>query len=155
MRRCSLLCPTAAGFLVALVAAGQTGVTPRPRSSDYPVHQAAGNATVAATVVPPDQVKKLFPGELIKRYIVVEVAVYPQDGDAVDIDSLDFALRLSTDERSYPRTPQEVASMWDERRAPSLGPKVDVSTEVGVVYSSGNDQTCAARAVGEHIPAWE
>lgn len=139
MRRCSLLCPTAAGFLVALVAAGQTGVTPRPSSSEYPVHQVVGTATVAAALVPPDQVKKLFPGKLIKRYIVVEVAVYPQDGQTVDIDSLDFALRLSTDERSHPRTPQEVATMWDERRAPSPLSGADVTVETGVVYSSGND----------------
>jgi hypothetical protein len=114
-------------------------MTPRPRSSDYPVHQATGTATMGAALVPAERLKKIFPGEIVKKYIVVEVAVYPQDGQAVDIDSLDFALKLSTDERSYPRTPQEVASMWGERSAPSLGSKVDVTTEVGVVYSSGND----------------
>jgi hypothetical protein len=128
-----------AGIFTLVNAAAQTGVTPRPSASDYPVHRTTKTATFAAAIVPPEQIKKIFPGDIVKKYAVVEVAVYPQDGYTVNIDSLDFALKLASDEMSHPITPREVASIWDEKNAPTIGNKVDVTTETGVVYTSGND----------------
>ncbi|MFN7997315.1 MAG: hypothetical protein U0Q18_27105 [Bryobacteraceae bacterium] len=126
--------------LVTLLAAPQGGgVLPRHSITDYPVHQVANNATVAAALLPPAQVKKMFPGDVIKDYAVVEVAVYPTDGARVEIDTYDFALKLGADEMSHPRIPQEIASIWNEDHAPRPGRKVDVVTETGVVYTSGND----------------
>jgi len=127
------------GFIAALAARGGTGVPPRPASSDYPVHQEAAGATIAATLVPPDLAKRIFPADVNKNYSVVEVAVYPLDGQTVYIDSFDFGLKFGPDEVSHPRTPQEIATMWDEKNAPQPGHKVGVTGETGVVYSSGND----------------
>jgi hypothetical protein len=127
------------GFAVALAARGGTGVPPRPSSSDYAVHQATQTSTIAASLVPPDLAKKIFPAEVNKNYFVVEVAVYPQDGQRVDIDLFDFALKFNADEVSHARTPEEIASQWEEKNAPQPPHKVDVTAETGVVYSSGND----------------
>ena len=126
-----------AGLSVML--AEDAGLRPRPSSADYPVSRPAGNMTIGAILAPPDQVKKILPAQIAKKYMVVEVAVYPETGSAADVRSLDFALQFSSGESSYPSTPQDVAAQWQERQPPGLGHGVDVTTETGVTYSSGND----------------
>lgn len=69
----------------------------------------------------------------------MEVAVFPLAGKTVHVDSFDFRLKFSTDEASYPRTPEEIVSIWEEKSAPQPPNKVDVTTVSGVVYTSGND----------------
>jgi hypothetical protein len=73
--------------------------TPRLNSSDYPVHQDTKSATIAAELVAPGQVKKIFSNNFNKKYVVIEIAVYPRDGGAMNIDSFDFALKLGADDR--------------------------------------------------------
>jgi len=136
MRR--FLCFAGTILLAVSAWAGQ-GVPPRQSSSDYPVHLAGSNSTIAAALVPADIVRKLFPANLSKDFIVVEVAVFPQEGQTVYIDSFDFGLKLGDAEISYPRTPDEVVSAWVDQSAPLPPNKVDVTTETGVVYNSGND----------------
>src|ERR1700722_7657072 len=133
------LCFVTVGLIVALAARGGTGVPPRPTSSDYPVHQATGAATIAATLVPPDLAKRIFPADVNKNYFVVEVAVYPLDGQTIYIDSFSFGLKVGADQVSHPRTPEEIASMWGEKNAPQPPSKVAVTAESGVMYSTGND----------------
>jgi len=114
----SSLCFATLGFAAALAARGGTGVPPRPTSSDYPVHQAAGNATIAATLVPPDLAKRIFPADVNKNYFVVEVAIYPQDGQTVYIDSFDFDLQR----RSCGARPARSASSASRRSTRGGGP---------------------------------
>jgi hypothetical protein len=53
---------------------------------------------VAAVVVPPDQVRKIFATDLNRGgYIVVEVAVYPEAGRVVDLSNSDFVLRIDSE----------------------------------------------------------
>jgi hypothetical protein len=136
--RCSL-CFATLGFMAAMAARGGTGVPPRATSSDYTVHQDTGNATIAATLVPPDLAKRIFPAEVNKNYFVVEVAVYPLNGQTVIIDSFDFGLKFGADEVSHPRTPAEIASMWGEKNAPQPPSKVNVTGETGIAYGTGTD----------------
>jgi len=128
-----------AGLLVTLAVADDQGVRPRPSSADYPVSRPAPSATIGAVLVPSDQVKKILPAEISKKYIVVEVAVYPQAGSSVEVAALDFALKFGSGEIRYPSTPRDVASQWREKQPPLPGHGVDVTTETGVTYSSGND----------------
>ena len=136
--RCSL-CFATLGFMAAMAARGGTGVPPRATSSDYTVHQDTGNATIAATLVPPDLAKRIFPAEVNKNYFVVEVAVYPLNGQTVIIDSFDFGLKFGADEVSHPRTPAEIAAMWGEKNAPQPPSKVNVTGETGIAYGTGTD----------------
>jgi len=138
MRLTSVICFTA-GLLATVVRAGDSGIRPRPNSTDYPVSKTAKAAALGALLAPADQVKKILPEEISKKYIVVEVAIYPQDGSAVDVSPLDFTLKFGPDDVRYPSTPREVAALWKEN-APSL-PKhgVEVHGETGVTYSRGND----------------
>jgi hypothetical protein len=135
--------------LATLVVAGD-GIPPRSSSADYPVSRPTPSATIAAILAAPDQVKRIFPAEVGKKYVVVEVAIYPQPGETVDIRSLDFGLKFAGDVTRYPATPQEVASVWREKKSDPLSPGhgVDVTTETGVTYSSGTDPVTGQRTKG-------
>ena len=128
-----------ASFLIMFAVAGDTGVHPRAGSTDYPVSRPAKNAAIGAALVPADQVKKILPAEISKDYVVVEVAVYPQDGAAVDVVALDFALKFGPDGVRYPSTPQEVASAWTEKQPSLPGHGIHGTAEAGVTYNDGGD----------------
>src|ERR1039457_7027682 len=87
MRREPMRAFRLAGVLLASLApADDTAVSPRPKPTDYPAHDSVKTAALAAAIVPPEQVKKLFSAETSKNYVVVEVAIYPQDRHSFDID---------------------------------------------------------------------
>jgi hypothetical protein len=90
---------TAIALLTYLLSAeGMAGIRPRDNSADYPAHETTSGVTVAAVVVPPDQVRKIFATDLNRAgYIVAEVAVYPENGQAVDLSSADFLLRIDSE----------------------------------------------------------
>ena len=125
-------------FMALLALGADTGVSPRPSSSDYPVHASAKTATLAAAIVPPEQVKRILSDYVSSRYVVVEVAVYPRDGNAFDVNSNDFALKTGATV-IHAETPWDVAP-WPENRGsvPSRLP-VGVTTETGVVYTRSSD----------------
>jgi hypothetical protein len=80
-----------------VLADDESGIRPRESSADYPAHQKVSGVTVAAAVVPPDQVKKLFATDLnAGGYIVIEVAIYPEAGNEIDVSSGDFLLRVGS-----------------------------------------------------------
>src|SRR5579859_1076168 len=74
--------------------AADTGITPRRSPSDYPVHQDASHASIAAARMNSDRAAKLFTPEIARNYVIVEVAVYPRDGATVDVQWFYFALRF-------------------------------------------------------------
>lgn len=134
-------------LLIAALAFAGDGRTPRSSSSDYPVQQDTSTATIAALRVPSEQLNKNFPSDFSKKYVVVEVAVYPKAG-AVDIVSMDFVLRL-TDGESHPDTAEEVAGLWRPHTAPhpdvTSSNRPHVTTETGVMVGSGTDPATGRR----------
>jgi hypothetical protein len=124
--------------------AGDNGVPPRRNASEYPAHQTgkagASLAAIGATIVPPDQVRKLFSSEISRDFIVVEVAMYPADGGSFEADRFDFGLKMG-DRVAHAESAGGVA-MPDANRGPDMrgpDPKINVEHEVGVVYSRTND----------------
>jgi len=80
-----------------LMADDPPGIPPRA-AADYAAHASSNGVTLAASVVPAEQVKKLFSKDLAHAgYIVVEVAVIPDSGTTADFDSGEFALKVGTD----------------------------------------------------------
>jgi len=133
-------------LLIGALAFAGDGRTPRSSSSDYPVHQETGAATIAAVRVPPDQLNKNFPSDFSKKYVVVEVAIYPKAG-AVDIVSMDFVLRLA-DGESHPDTAEEVAGLWRPHTTAhpdAPGNRPHVTTETGVMVGTGTDPNTGRR----------
>jgi len=70
------------------------GVMPRASSGDYPVNGRTGTATIAAEIVPNNQVEKMFSLEIARQYVVVEVAIYPDNGVPFEVRNSDFGLRV-------------------------------------------------------------
>jgi hypothetical protein len=109
-------------------------VPPRASVTDYPAH----DSVLGAAIVPASQVSKVFSGAVAKDYIVVEVAVFPENAQSLDLVALDFALNTGSDNRCYPATPEEAA--WHGQKQPGIpaqGPRV--VTEVGVVVGTRTD----------------
>jgi hypothetical protein len=137
------------GLLVAALASGGDGRTPRSSSSDYPVHEETAAATIAAVRVPAEQLNKNFPADFSKKYVVVEVAIYPKAG-AVDVVAADFVLKLA-DGESHPDTAEEVAGIWrpHTKAHPDVtGNGPHVTTETGVILANGTDPATGRRTTG-------
>jgi hypothetical protein len=130
-------------FAVSLLFADDRGVRPRANASDYSANQAVKSATIAAARVPARQIEKMFSPEIARQYVVVEVAIYPQDGKSFDVDYFDFALKLG-DTVTHVEKPRDVATPWPEKTVESAKP-VTVITETGVAVSRTNDPVYGKR----------
>ena len=106
----------ATALAASLAFAQESGIPPRDSSLGYQAHTEASGATIAASVVSLAQAAKLFTGEVARKYIVVEVAVYPAPGHEMNIHLLDFALNREGG-KSRPANPEEVAAVWGQPRA--------------------------------------
>jgi hypothetical protein len=146
----------AAAFFTAALACGQlprpgssgppantSGIAPRSGPADYPVHAAAPGVTVAATVLTPAQIKKLFILNLDSAgYVVVEIGIFPEAGGQVTVDTDQFRLQVG-DDRTM-RRPVEPSEIMAARRGgskthqpPALPGNVPVSTRATIGYESG------------------
>ena len=124
-----------------LAAAAGSGIRPRGSSADYPAHETAGEVTVGAAIVPPEQVHKLFATDLNGGgYIVVEVAVYPEAGREVNVASGDFMLQIGPDAETVRAvSAAAIASVLQRKNLPPP-PKpggVTVTPTATVGYESG------------------
>lgn len=121
-----LACVFAGAIFSLVVRAADTGVPPRAASTDYPVHDRANAAVIAAAIIPTNQISKMFSPDIAKEYIVVEVAIYPDGGVPFDVQLSDFALRVGQRVGRADR-PMDVVP-WPERRSPAGRPPVSVTT---------------------------
>ena len=134
-----LILPVLAGVLAA---DDHGGIAPRGSASDYPAHETGGGLTLAAAVVPPGQVSKTFAADLNKLgYIVVEVAVFPENGGEVNLRTRDFLLRAGSDPATLrPVTPETITARIQQKNAPAppkLPGNVQVHTTSTIGYESG------------------
>jgi hypothetical protein len=143
MRRVAL-----AVLLTGFAAAQNPGMPPRAAASDYPAHTDMKPAALAAAIVPPDKVRKMFSYDVASHYTVVEVAVYP--GQSFDVDRFYFALKTG-DSVSHAERPRDVAEPWHERKGP-LGNGPQVTTETGVIYERSHDPVNGTRS---GVSTWE
>jgi hypothetical protein len=113
---------TAIFLVLAAVAAGQ-GTDPKRKAEDYPAHAAAGAVTVGA-----EYLIHSFSGQgemfVARDYLVVEVALFPQPDERLEVNSGHFTLRINGRKRELqPQAPGMVAASlkyadWETR--PSL-----------------------------------
>jgi hypothetical protein len=133
-------------FLLAalLLASDGGGILPREKSADYPTHQTVSGATVAAALIPPDQVKKLFATDLnAGGYIVIEVAIYPEAGAEIDVSSGDFLLRVGSNPAIVRNASASAiaAALQRKNAPPAIRRKSDVNvySTATIGYESGTD----------------
>lgn len=121
-----------------------SGIRPRESSADYPAHQKISSVTVAAAVIPPDQVKKLFATDLNSGgYIVIEVAIYPEAGNEIDVSSGDFLLRVGSNPSIVRNASARAIAAALQRKStpPEIRRKSDISVypTATIGYESGTD----------------
>jgi hypothetical protein len=129
-----------------LLAEGVAGIRPRDSSADYPAHETTAGVTVAAAVVQPDQVRKIFATDLNRGgYIVAEVAVYPEAGRVVDLSVADFVLRIDS-ETVRPVAGSAIAAILAKHEHNSVQPNdVTVVTSASVGRATVNDPVTGRR----------
>jgi len=147
-------------FLAAglLLGGDSGGIRPRGNSTDYPAHQGGKGVTVAAAVIAPEQVARLFATDLNRGgYVVVEVAVYPDAGGEIDLLSRDFLLRFGSDPTTVrPVSAQAVASSLQRKNTPkprnpgdvTLYPTATIGYESGTYNGQRRGGVYTAAGVG-------
>jgi hypothetical protein len=144
MRRIALMC------VVAGVALATNGIRPRGSPADYPAHATSDGVTIAAAVIPPAQVHKIFGTDLNGAgYIVVEVAVYPESGRDVDVSSGDFMLSAAGESSAVaPVTARTIAGVLDRKNSAPRGR--DTNVDVAIGYETGTDPVTGQRRSGTY-----
>lgn len=133
--------------LASVCCAGSSsgGIRPRGGSSDYRNHETRNGTTVGAEIVPADQVRSTFSTDLVRGYVVVEVAIYPPPGESFNVSASDFLLHCGT-QTVRPGNPNAIAASKQQQNTPRRS-DMDVYPSVGVGYESGRDPYGRSRGV--------
>jgi hypothetical protein len=138
--RNGLLLPIAGSLLFAQSA----GIAVRPAVTDYATRNVVDGVTLAASIVPPAEARKLFSKDLDHEgYIVVEVAVYPPPGGTLDVAPDEFTLRVGAEAVTLTsQSPAAIAAGEKQRSAsktkpPELPGHVHVYNTAEIGYESG------------------
>lgn len=133
-----------------------TGVRARSTPADYAVSRQTSRATYAVSLIPPEQVKRLFPVDISKTYLIFEVACYPSQSGDVALNPGDFLVKSeSRSEYIHPSDAATIASLIQDKNTPpqlpSRGPEVTTAATVG--YDSGRDPYTGQRVHGTYTAA--
>jgi hypothetical protein len=127
------------------------GIHPRSRPENYAAHLQSNGLTIAAAVVPPNEVKNLFAFDISKNYVVFEVACYPEANGRIQIQADDFVVKANDKgalaHRADSQTVAAAIQQKNAPRPPSSAPTT-VYTEANVGYESGTDPYTGRRVHG-------
>ena len=133
-------------FVIAVAAFAGDGIAPRTAPGEYPSQKDAKTVVIGAIRLTPEQLNRSFPVELGRRYVVVEVGLYPKDGPALAVSPMDFVLKTADGSIVRPSSASEVASIWKPRdSAPGLPRNTRVATETGVTVGTATDPATGRR----------
>ncbi len=127
------------GASMVVFASDPRSLKPRSNPTDYPAHEATGGVTIAADPLSPSQVKSTFSTDL-HEYYVLEVAVYPEPGQPVEINTADFAVRVgSHGEMVRAANPHAIAASNQRKNSPRQSRPSDVAIypTATIGYESG------------------
>ncbi len=158
MQRLVYLCLVFLCLTKGLLLAGDgNGIRPRGNPSDYPVHETAGGITLAGAVIPPDVCRKMFSVDLDKAgYVVIEIAIYPENNKNVDLASTDFMLRIGSESdvtRAVNARQLAAVLFKEDTRPPKIGPAIDVATTSSIGHENGRDPITGQRRNGVYTGA--
>jgi len=112
------------------------GIKPRHTAADYPVFQQHQALALGAEELSQKQVQHAFATELDKRYIVVEVGIFPAANGNLKLNSADFMLRVAgTKEVLRPASPETIAQVLYKK--PAMTHDVTVTPVGSIGYESG------------------
>lgn len=133
-------------LLTGALADSTKGLKPRPNASSYPVHQQQAVIALGAEQLSNTQVQHAFATELDKRYIVVEIGVFPAK-DAITLAPDDFMLRVpGSNQMLRPVSPETIATVLHKK--PATQRDVTVTPVMGVGYETGGTNPNGTRDRG-------
>jgi hypothetical protein len=131
-----LACAITLVLLTGALADPPKGLKPRENVNAYPVHQQRDVIALGAEQLSNTQVQHAFATELDKRYIVVEIGIYPAPDGSVTLAPDDFMLRVpGTNQMLRPVKPETIANVLYKK--PATETDVAVTPTFGVGYDSG------------------
>lgn len=114
------------------LAFGQGGTEPKSKAEDYELHAAAGGVRLGAEFM-----VHSFSGQgqtyIVKDYLVVEVALYPEKGAQVHTDPAAFTLRVNGNKRTLTAMPATAVVAAIERPQWQSGPRMEGGAGIGGV----------------------
>jgi hypothetical protein len=137
---------------LTLLAQAPYATHPRAAPGDYAISQQTPSATFAASVVPRDEVKRLFAVDITSTYVVLEVACYPAASGSVTLAADDFLVKSGGSEFTHPADAVTVAAVIQEKNTPRLpsGTTTTVVTTATVGYESATDPVTGRRVHGTY-----
>ena len=138
------IAPFVAMAATALAGWAFQGTAPRSVADKYAAHGAQNGVAVGAVMLTSGELHKTFKTDVDHCCQVVEVAVYPQDGNLTDVALGDFTLQVVGQEiGAKPSTPKVVA--WrSSRESDRLRPTLILAMEeelLGRALPLGNTNT--------------
>lgn len=134
-------------LFTAALADSQKGLRPRENVTSYPVHRQQDAMSLGAEQLSNTQVQHAFATELDKRYIVVEVGVFPAKDGSVTLAPDDFMLRApGSNQMLRPVAPETIASVLYKK--PATEHDVVVTPTMGVGYETAGSNPNGTRNGG-------
>lgn len=88
-----------------------SGITPRVDPAAYPVSRPLSQFSLGAELLSTKEVERRLSTPLGKRYVVVEVGVFPAGGQHVNFRPADFTLRIGSENQGFfASTPEDIAA---------------------------------------------
>ena len=123
-------------LFVSAAAAGPKGTVPRPSAAQYPLHVDGNGVHMGAKLLSREEARKTFVSNVNRCCLVLEIALYPDQANSLNVSLNDFALRYkSAASATKPSSPKVVASTIQQKAESDRD--VTVSTTTGVGYESG------------------
>ncbi len=137
--------PLCVALLVVFAWAEPKGTVPRSAASQYPAHaEQSGTFSLGAKLLKTSEVRKTFVSDLNRCCIVIELAIFPQDGKSVPISLDEISVKVSGNEITAKAASPTVISATLQKRAQqdrdvTVSPVSSIGYESGSVYdpSSG------------------
>lgn len=86
------------------------GIQPRAAAAAYPVSRQQPRFSIGAQLLSAKEVEQKLSTPLGKRYLVVEVGIFPAASQAIDLLAQDFTLREGSDNQAFfPSAPADIA----------------------------------------------
>jgi hypothetical protein len=122
-------------LFISTALASQNGTVPRSSAAEYPAHTQENGISIGAKLLSAKEVRKTFISNVDRCCIVLEIALYPNNGKPLKVSLSDFVLRRNVDPGSKPSSPKVVAASLQHHARSDRD--IDVYPSTGIGYSSG------------------
>ena len=134
-------------FFNTIATAQKIGIEPKAKPSEYSTAKENEALTLAATRLSPKQVRKTFVSNVAKKYVVVEIGVFPKS--STDLGPQQFVLRQrSSGDESAAADPKKMAVTINTNN--QKGQDIAVYPAAGIEYSTGSSPDDPYRSDGHH-----